>query len=150
MPLPRVWLTVERLLIALVPVIAGTLIIGSMSGIPSELAEADAVIFGIAFGAEIGLAVVLAVRYARHPTWAYLRPTRASMAILIVIAWATIEWPIVQEWARFAQWENLYRHDPEIELDQAKRREQVAMYSRLRRAYQDAMLRPWRAVAVDE
>ena len=26
MPLPRVWLTVERLLIALVPVIAGTLI----------------------------------------------------------------------------------------------------------------------------
>jgi hypothetical protein len=150
MPLPRLWLTVERLMIALVPVIAGTLIIGSMSGIHSELAEADAIIFGTSYGAEIGLAVVLAFRYLRRPTSARIRPTRAAMAIVIVVAWATISFPIVRDWAYHASCENLYRRDPLAEADQAKRRDQIALHSRLRRAYQNAMMRPWKAVALHE
>jgi hypothetical protein len=150
MRLPCVWITVERLMIALAAVLAGSLVLGSISRIPAEVAEADAIIFGTSYGAEIGLAVVLAIRYLRQPTSARIRPTRAAMAIVIVIAWATISFPIVRDWAYHASCGNLYRRDPLAELDPAKRRDLISLHLRLRRAYQNAMLRPWKVVALDE
>jgi hypothetical protein len=150
MRLPRVWITVERLMIALAGVLAGSLVLGSISRIPADVAEADAIIFGTSYGAEIGLAVVLAIRYLRQPTSARIGPTRAALATVIVIACATISFPIVRDWAYHAHCENLYRRDPAAEVDQAKRRDQIALHLRLRRAYQNAMLRPWKAVALDE
>jgi hypothetical protein len=143
---PRFRLTVERLMIALVPVVAGTLVVGSISRIPSEVAQADAVVFGIALGAQVGLAFVMAVRWLRGSPHLSLRPNCVGVAILVVMAWAAVEWPFVREWSFHAMCENMYRHDPEAEVHPVERREQVALHSRLRRAYQDGMLRPWKTV----
>jgi hypothetical protein len=143
---PRPLVTVERLMVPLAILVAGTLVIGSISGISSEVAQVDAVIFGAALGAEIAFALILAVRWLRHSPRTQLRPTLAVIVIVMIIAWAAVEWPFVENWSRYAGWENFYRHDPEAEVNRRERAAQIAMCARLRRAYQDGMWRPWKTV----
>lgn len=147
MRLPRLQCTVGRVMLATSIVIAGSLVVGSVSRLPVDVAEADALVFAVSYATELGLGIILVIRYLRQIPRPRLRPTFAAMLLFAVTGWATIEWPIVQGWAYHARSERLYRDDPMSEQDQAKRREQIALHSRLRRAYQAAVFRPWRTAA---
>ena len=92
----RVRFTVGRVMTALVIVIAGSLVVGSMSPLPGEFAEVDALIFGVSYATELGLGVVLAVRYFRETPHHFPRPNLAALAVLVIVSWATIEWPVVR------------------------------------------------------
>src|SRR4051812_24315269 len=102
MRVPRVRFTVERLMVSLAVVLAGSLMIGSVEGITAEVADADAVTLALAYAAEVGLVLVLAARCLRRSTRPRFPPALASMYVLAVMAWATAEWPIVREWAYHA------------------------------------------------
>jgi hypothetical protein len=140
---PRVRRTVGRVMVASAIVIAGSLVVGSMSRLPAAVTEADALVFGVSYATELGLGIISVVRYIRQVPRPRLRPNFAAMLVLAVTGWATIEWPIVQGWAYHAQCERLYRDDPLLEQDQTKRREQIALHSRLRQAHQPTVFRPW-------
>jgi hypothetical protein len=143
MILPRVRFTVRGMMIALVPVIAGSLVVGSLVGISAELAIADALIFGVSYSAVAGLAAVIAARCYRQSRWPRPRWTLASVSVLVVMAWGAVEWPHVRGWAYHAQCEYLFSHDRAMSL---LHRGEYPSHSELRRRYQRAMVQPWKTV----
>jgi len=147
MRFPRVRVTLDQVMVAAALIIGGSLVVGSLTGISALVAEADAVVFAVAYAAEVGLALVWAARCVRQSSRPCLRSTFVSVSVLAIMTWASIEWPVVRVWAFHAQCENMYRHDLEAgEQDPAERREQSALHSELRRKYQKAMVRPWTVV----
>jgi hypothetical protein len=130
--------TIEGLLIVLAAIIAGSLIVGTMTELPTKFLAADLMVFAFSYSTSIALALVLVVRYLRCSSKPRLRPSLATIMVVVVMACATIECPVVRRLSFYASCELNYLDDPAPSFSPG----QLALYSRLRREQQRLILWP--------
>ncbi len=140
----RLRFTLGASMTALAAGIFGTLALGSTAELSSAQVETDVLIFGWAYGAEVGLVVILAMRWIRHRPQFRIDALISAVFALTALVIGTVEFPIIRNWSFHAHCESLYSPaSSEVEPDVAKRCEQYLLHSRLRRQCQRELLRPW-------
>ncbi len=129
---------------ALAAIILGTLTLGIVVDLSGGPVSVDVSAFGTAYGAELGLCVVLALRCFRDRPRFGLRMLLPAAFIVAALVVGAIEFHVVRDWAFHAGCESLYGPtNSDGEPHPALRRDKYLLHSRLRQHYRRALLHPW-------